>query len=103
MVFLMSPLGRCEGSQKKSGAQEQAQKGYEVTKERVNTYRAGQDLLDKGEHQTQRWGGDALTPFEWCSRIIQIMVSGGVWFLNINLYIYIYMYTYIHRYTYIYI
>lgn len=28
--------------------QEQAQKGYEVTKERVNTYRAGQELLDKG-------------------------------------------------------
>lgn len=28
--------------------QEHAQKGYEATKERVSTYRAGQELLDKG-------------------------------------------------------
>ena len=31
------------------GWQEHAQKGYEATKERVSTARAGQELLDKGE------------------------------------------------------
>ena len=33
--------------------QEQAQKGYEATKERVSTYRAGQELLDKGGEATE--------------------------------------------------